>query len=97
MLRVAIIQFPGSNCEYEARRAVNAVGMEGVLVRWNEDYEKIRLLREEIAGSSAATDREKLEKLTAFLATVNYKSEAGADYYQEKVRQGKELLEQLSR
>ena len=40
---------------------------------------------------------EKLEKLTAFLATVNYQSEAGADYYQEKVRQGKELLEQLSR
>jgi len=42
MHRIAIIQFPGSNCEYETRRAVQAAGMEGVFVRWNEDAHEVR-------------------------------------------------------
>lgn len=36
MKRIAIIQFPGLNSEYETVRAVNDAGMEGVLFRWNE-------------------------------------------------------------
>ena len=35
--KVAIIQFPGVNCEYETARAVRAVGLEAELFRWNED------------------------------------------------------------
>jgi phosphoribosylformylglycinamidine synthase I len=35
--KIAIIQFPGVNCEYETARAVRAVGLEAELFRWNED------------------------------------------------------------
>mgnify|MGYP001036752386 CR=1 FL=1 len=35
--KVAIIQFPGVNCEYETARAVRALGIEAELFRWNED------------------------------------------------------------
>ncbi len=35
--KVAIIQFPGVNCEYETADAVRAVGIEADLFRWNED------------------------------------------------------------
>lgn len=35
--KVAIIQFPGVNCEYETARAVRKVGLEAELFRWNED------------------------------------------------------------
>ena len=62
-----------------------------------QDYEKIRLLRNQLAGSSASADREKLERLGKFLATIVYDSGAGPEYYLNCVRAGKELLERLSR
>jgi phosphoribosylformylglycinamidine synthase len=34
--RIAVIQFPGVNCEYETRAAVEASGMDGAVVRWNQ-------------------------------------------------------------
>jgi phosphoribosylformylglycinamidine synthase len=33
--RVAVIQFPGSNCEYETARAARLSGLEADVVRWN--------------------------------------------------------------
>lgn len=39
---VAVVQFPGTNCEYETLRAVEAAGGEGVLVRWNEPVARLR-------------------------------------------------------
>lgn len=39
--KIAIIQFPGTNCEYETKRAVDASGMSGEFFRWNEDYKKL--------------------------------------------------------
>ncbi|MDD4856884.1 MAG: phosphoribosylformylglycinamidine synthase I [Candidatus Krumholzibacteria bacterium] len=35
--RVAIIQFPGVNCEYESADAVRSIGLEAGIFRWNED------------------------------------------------------------
>ena len=35
--KVAIIQFPGVNCEYETVDAVRSVGLDADLLRWNED------------------------------------------------------------
>ena len=35
MKRIAILQFPGLNSEYETKRAVDDAGMEGVIFRWN--------------------------------------------------------------
>jgi len=42
MYKIAILQFPGTNCEYEARRAVNDSGMQGEFFRWNQDAEKLK-------------------------------------------------------
>lgn len=36
--RVAVIQFPGVNCEYETRAAVETAGMDGAIVRWNQPH-----------------------------------------------------------
>ena len=35
--RVALIQFPGSNCEWETKRAAEAAGLECDVFRWNRD------------------------------------------------------------
>lgn len=34
--KVAVLRFPGSNCESETLQAVNRAGMDGRIVRWNE-------------------------------------------------------------
>jgi len=34
--RIAVIQIPGVNCEYETTRALEAVGLAARIVRWNE-------------------------------------------------------------
>jgi phosphoribosylformylglycinamidine synthase len=34
--RVAVVQIPGVNCEYETTRALEAVGLNARIVRWNE-------------------------------------------------------------
>jgi len=36
MAHVAVVQFPGVNCEYETARALEAVGLMARIVRWNE-------------------------------------------------------------
>ncbi len=36
MKKVAVILFPGTNCENETKRALDSVGMSGEIVRWNE-------------------------------------------------------------
>lgn len=40
-MRIAIIQFPGSNCERETMLAVKRAGMEPVEFLWNESKEKL--------------------------------------------------------
>ncbi len=41
-MRIAIIQFPGSNCERETMLAVRRAGMEPIEFLWNEPKEKLR-------------------------------------------------------
>ena len=41
MLRIAIIQFPGLNTEYETRREIARAGMRGEFFRWNEPKSKL--------------------------------------------------------
>ncbi len=36
MYRIAVIQFPGTNCEYEAYRAVKRAGLTPQFFRWNQ-------------------------------------------------------------
>ncbi len=40
-MKIAIIQFPGSNCERETMLAVQRAGMEPVPFLWNEPHEKL--------------------------------------------------------
>ncbi len=42
MIRIAIIQFPGSNCETESIAAVKRAGMEPVEFLWNGDYDSLK-------------------------------------------------------
>lgn len=44
--RVAVLQFPGLNCEEETLRVLHKVGVEPGLVRWNEDPRRL----EDFAG-----------------------------------------------
>lgn len=44
MIRIGLIQFPGSNCERETALAVQRVGMEPVEFLWNESLDKLRQL-----------------------------------------------------
>ncbi len=37
MPRIALIQFPGSNCEWESKRAAEAAGMTCDVFRWNRE------------------------------------------------------------
>lgn len=37
MTKVAIIQFPGSNCEYETKEAILAAGLDADIISWNVD------------------------------------------------------------
>ncbi len=39
--RVALVQFPGSNCEWETRRAAEAAGISCDVFRWNLDPEAL--------------------------------------------------------
>lgn len=41
MITIAIIQFPGSNCERETMLAVKRAGMEPVEFLWNEPHERL--------------------------------------------------------
>src|SRR5580698_8373343 len=41
-MQIAIVQFPGSNCERETMLAVKRAGMEPVEFLWNESREKLR-------------------------------------------------------
>ncbi|MEK7523793.1 MAG: phosphoribosylformylglycinamidine synthase I [Patescibacteria group bacterium] len=41
MHKIAIIQFPGLNTEYETRREINRCGMRGEFFRWNDLPEKL--------------------------------------------------------
>ena len=36
MSKIAVIMFPGSNCENETARAITSAGMNAKVIRWNE-------------------------------------------------------------
>jgi len=42
LFRIAIIQYPGSNCEHETMLSVRSVGLGAEVFRWNRDPEELR-------------------------------------------------------
>ena len=41
-MKIAIVQFPGSNCERETMLAIGRAGMEPIEFLWNESHTKLR-------------------------------------------------------
>lgn len=42
-IRIAVLQFPGTNCEYETAAVVEAAGMEAGIFRWNRSAVELRV------------------------------------------------------
>ena len=40
--KVVVIQFPGVNCEYETVLALESVGLDAGILRWNAPTETLR-------------------------------------------------------
>ena len=49
-LKVALVQFPGSNCEWETKRAAEAAGLVCDVFRWNRPAEELRQYAAYIIG-----------------------------------------------
>ncbi len=41
MIKIAVVSFPGNNCEVESIRAIKKAGMEPVYFKWNDSKEKL--------------------------------------------------------
>ena len=66
-MRIAIIQFPGSNCERETSMAVKRAGMEPVPFLWNEPRDKLEHLDGYvIVGGFSYEDRSRAGIIAAF-------------------------------
>jgi len=80
-MTIAIIQFPGSNCEAETARAVEAAGMGAALFRWNRDpAELARFDGYIIGGGFSYQDRVRAGVIAAkepIMAAVIDAAEAG--------------------
>lgn len=55
--KIAVIYFPGTNCELEALRACRRVEMDSQLVRWNEDIDLIKFDGFILPGGFSYEDR----------------------------------------
>jgi phosphoribosylformylglycinamidine synthase len=72
MIKIAVILFPGTNCEDETLRMVRDCGMEAELFRWNRDYEELRQFDGYIiAGGFSYEDRGRSGLVASFDPIMN--------------------------
>ncbi|NBV41490.1 phosphoribosylformylglycinamidine synthase I [bacterium] len=77
---VAIIQFPGSNCEYETLRAANRYGFSGQIVRWNEAEQVLNAFDAYILpGGFSYQDRVRAGAIAAKLGTLEVVARAAKE------------------
>lgn len=80
-MRIAIVQFPGSNCERETILAVKRAGMEPVEFLWNESREKLRdMAGYIIVGGFSYEDRSRagiIAALDPVMQEIKAQSETG--------------------
>lgn len=76
--KVAIIQFPGSNCEYETLRAMTHYGLEADIIRWNCDESTFKSYSAYcLPGGFSFQDRVRAGAIAARLPIMEFlKSEA---------------------
>ena len=77
MARLAVIQFPGSNCEYETARAATKAGFDAQIVRWNFSSEALAKFDAYILpGGFSYQDRVRAGAISAKLPVVGVLAEA---------------------
>ena len=73
--KIAVVQFPGMNCEYETARALEAAGLMATVVRWNAPASAFRDIRgyvlpggfsyqDRVRGGAIAAREPIMERLT---------------------------------
>lgn len=73
MFKIAIIQFPGSNCESESIRAVKQAGMEPVEFLWNHNPEELKNFDGFfIVGGFSYEDRSRSGIISSLDPIINY-------------------------
>jgi phosphoribosylformylglycinamidine synthase len=84
MPTVAVLAFPGTNCEYESARACRAAGLEAEIIRWNQP-QKLRAAEAFLlAGGFSFEDRVRAGAIAA--------KEAVLDLIVEAAEAGKPVL-----
>ena len=69
--QVAIIQFPGSNCEYETQRALQYYGLNAQIFRWNAVDEMQEAQSFVLPGGFSYQDRVRAGAISAKLPVVH--------------------------
>ncbi|VEG90833.1 phosphoribosylformylglycinamidine synthase I [Legionella spiritensis] len=81
MIRIGLIQFPGSNCERETALAVKRAGMEPVEILWNESLATLRAMDGYVLiGGFSYEDRSRagiIAALQPVMQEIKAQSEAG--------------------
>ncbi len=81
MIKIAILQFPGSNCEIESAAAVKRAGMQPVEFLWNGDYSHLNGLDGYvIVGGFSYEDRSRagvIASLDPVMEIIRQESEKG--------------------
>ena len=78
--RVAIIQFPGSNCEYETQSCVQAAGLEADIVSWNSSEETLKQYAGFVLpGGFSFQDRVRAGVVSSKLPVVSYLKRAAEE------------------
>ena len=75
--KLAVIQFPGSNCEYETRRAAAQYGFDAEIVRWTVDRETFdRFDAYILPGGFSYQDRVRAGVIASKLPVLQFLAEA---------------------
>ncbi len=79
MKKIAVILFPGTNCEVETARMLRDCGMDAEVFRWNRDFEELRQYDGYvIAGGFSYEDRGRSGLVASFDPIMNViREEAG--------------------
>ena len=81
MNKIAILQFPGSNCEIESAAAVKRAGMQPIEFLWNGDYSHLKALDGYvIVGGFSYEDRSRagvIASLDPVMEIIRQESEEG--------------------
>ncbi|MEW6482240.1 MAG: phosphoribosylformylglycinamidine synthase I [bacterium] len=81
-MKIAIIQYPGTNCEYETCSAIRSCGIEAEIFRWNRQIEELEEFDAFVlAGGFSYQDRVRAGAIAAkkpIIKTIMRKAEEGA-------------------